>query len=138
MRCVSVALVLSLAGCANVVQPSVDPSLIAIPTQATAGLGTPAACPAALLMGTLVTDERWVLAVRDTEGHTREVIWPSGYAGRRDGNRLALIDALGVPVAHEGDRLQIGGGETGANGAWLACGGISLATARWQPMAAVL
>jgi hypothetical protein len=122
-------MILSIAGCANPVLPTPGPSLIAVPTQPPVGAGSPEACPAALLAATLVSHERWGLAVRDSAGLTRQVIWPNGYAGRRDGARLALIDAVGVLVAHEGDNLLIGGGEIGTDGAWLACGAISLATA---------
>ena len=101
-------------------------ALIAVPTQDPEPAGTPRACPAALIEGILVSDERWGLAIQDPEGLTREVLWPHGYAARREASGLALIDASGSVVAHEGDRVQIGGGETSSDGAWLGCGGIKV------------
>jgi hypothetical protein len=78
---------------------------------------------AALIEGVLVADARWGIALRDSGGEpVRQVIWPHGFAGRVDGGRLALVDASGRVVAHVGDQVRIGGGETGSDGAWLACG----------------
>lgn len=119
-------LIVGLASCGAGTQPTADPSLIAVPTQDPEPAGTPRACPAALIEGILVSDERWGLAIQDPEGLTREVLWPHGYAARREASGLALIDGDGSVVAHEGDRVQIGGGETSSDGAWLGCGGIKV------------
>lgn len=103
-----------------------DPELVAVPTQAPVPAGTPAACPAALIEGTLVADERWGMALAGTDGIRRKVLWPHGYTARREAGGLVLYDAGGSVVAREGDVVSIGGGETGSDGSWLACGGISV------------
>ncbi len=105
-------------------QLTLDPSLVALPTQDPEPSGSPGPCPAALIEGTLVTDERWGLAIEDTDGLTRKVLWPHGYAARVERSRLALLDATGSVVAYQGDLVEIGGGETGSSGTWLGCGGI--------------
>jgi len=94
--------------------------------QAPVPAGTPAACPEALIEGTLVADERWGMALAGTDGLRRKVLWPHGYTARREAGGLVLYDAGGSVVAREGDVVAIGGGETGSDGPWLACGGISV------------
>ncbi len=108
--------------------PTLDPSLIAVPTQEPEPAGSPRPCPAALIEGTLVPDERWGMIIEDVDGLTRKVLWPHGYAARQDGSRLALLDGGGSIVAFEGDLVRIGGGEAGSNGTWLGCGGITVVT----------
>ena len=100
-------------------------TLISVPTQKPQPPGTPQACPAALITGTLVADVRWGIALDDPAGFVREVVWPSGYAARDDG-RLLLLNEAGRVVAREGDQVTIGGGEIGSDGAWLACGGLTV------------
>jgi len=103
-----------------------DPELVAVPTQAPVPAGTPAGCPAALIEGTLVADERWGMALAGTDGLRRKVLWPHGYTARREAGGLVLYDAGGSVVAREGDVVSMAGGETGSDGPWLACGGISV------------
>jgi hypothetical protein len=99
------------------------PGVIALRTQAAE---TPAACPAALIEGVLVRDARSGVGLRDTQGLVRDVLWPNGYSARDEGGRLAVIDGSGKLVAHEGDRVSIGGGEIDANGTWVGCGGTTV------------
>ena len=107
-----------------------EASLITVPTQPPEPAGTPRPCMASLTEGVLVADARWGFALTDPAGgRVREVIWPYGYAARNDGGRLTLIDTTGAVIAHAGDRLRIGGGETGPDHAWLACGGITVVAA---------
>ena len=73
-------------------------------------------------------DERWGMALEDTGGLTRKILWPPGYTTRRDARGLVLYDAVGSTVAREGDVVAIGGGETGSDGEWLGCGGITMVT----------
>ena len=78
----------------------------------------------ALLTGVLVADERWGIAVNVGGGQVVKVIWPLGYAARQDGARLVLIDTEhgDAVIAHEGDRVGVGGGFAGAEeDGWLAC-----------------
>jgi hypothetical protein len=75
----------------------------------------------ARITGRLVADARWGIALQDATGFVHEVIWPYGYAARRDGGRLVLLDAAGRVVAGVGDTVTMGGGERGSNRAWLAC-----------------
>lgn len=111
-----------VSACASNPAPTSAPSSGAIDLRSRPQL-TPAACMAALTQGTVVRDARSGLGLRDATGHVQQVIWPIGYAGRDDGGRVALIDGSGRIVAHEGDRVSIGGGEFGADDAWLACDG---------------
>ena len=120
------AVALGVAACSIGAVPTPDPAAIAVPTQAPQPSGSPAACMASLLEGRLVADERWGLALIDADGTVRKVIWPYGYSARRDVAHTALLDPTGAVVAVTGQGLQIGGGEIGSDGAWLACGAISV------------
>lgn len=120
-----VVLLLPGAPVPSVAQPTVDPSVVGVPTQAPEPSGSPRPCPAALIEGALVTDERWGLVIEDADGLRRKILWPHGYAARV-GSRLALLDASGSIVAYEGDLVRVGGGETGSSGTWLGCGGITV------------
>jgi hypothetical protein len=76
---------------------------------------------AALIEGDLVADSRWGIALRDSTGTFREVIWPFGYTAR-PGDPPELLDERGQTVARVGDRVGIGGGEDASN-TWIACPG---------------
>ena len=78
-------------------------------------------CPAALLTGVLVEQAGDLFVQPESGGALERVIWPSGYAVRRDGNRLAITDSSGRAVAHTDDIVRIGGGEP-EPGTWQACG----------------
>ena len=60
----------------------------------------------------------------------RQVIWPSDYSTRDEGDRLAVLDGTGNVIAHEGDRVEIGGGLVGdrllSAETWLGCGGMRI------------
>lgn len=119
-----------MAACAG---PSPSPSptstettpvgVVALLTQEPQPAGTAQACMAALIEGTLVRQAQSGVGLRDPQGLVRQVIWPNGYLARDDAGRLVVLDASGSVVAHEGDRVSIGGGEIDAQGTWLACGG---------------
>ena len=101
------------------------PSPIAIPTQEPPTAGTPGPCPAALTEGRLVADSVQGIALIEGDDTRRPVIWPYGYFARATSRGLEVVDSEGVVVAREGDRVEIGGGETGPNGdtrPWLVCG----------------
>ncbi len=102
------------------------PGVIALRTQAPEPGETPAGCPAALIEGVLVRDAQSGVGLRDAQGLVRGVIWPNGYSARDDGGRLAVLDGSGNLVAHEGDRVSIGGGEIDTIGTWLGCGGTTV------------
>ncbi len=99
---------------------------IALRTQEPQPAGTGQACMTALIEGTLVREEHSGLALQDAQGLVRQVIWPSGYSARNDGGRFIVLDGSGNVVAHEGDRVSIGGGEIDAKGTWLGCGGTTV------------
>ena len=81
---------------------------------------------AALIEGVLVREEQSGVALQDRQGLVHQVIWPNGYSARDDIGRLVVLDASGNIVAHEGDRVSIGGGEIDAKGTWLGCGGTTV------------
>jgi len=110
----------------SVVPPTIDPSLVAVPTQDPELAGSPGPCRLGLTGGTLVSDERWGLAIENRDGSLQKVLWPHGYAARREASRLALIDGNGSVVAYEGDLVRMGGGLSGTDDAWGACGDITV------------
>jgi hypothetical protein len=121
-----VVILLGACACATTPSPSAPiaagPPLIAVPTQEPAP--TQLACMAALLDGVLIADPRWGVAVQVASGGPiHKVIWPNGFTARTEGGRLALLDRDGHVVAHTGDRVQVSGGEGGADDAWFACDG---------------
>ena len=104
--------------------PSVEPSVVAIPTaEPPAGEG---ACMDALLTGILVADEDAGVVVQAADGATIVVVWPNGWvAVDRDDQRVVLNDR-GDPVAQVGDQVAIGGG-LGAGDRWYTCGEVTRA-----------
>ena len=80
------------------------------------------ACDEALASGRLVASAQSGLAIADSTGHVTEVLWPFGYTARQEAAGLALLDADGRVVAHQGDVIELGGG-LGANNVWAACAG---------------
>jgi hypothetical protein len=99
---------------------------IALRTAAPEPAGTPQACMASVIEGILVRDAPSGIAIRDTQGVMRQVVWPYGYGARDDRGRLAVLDASGAAVAHEGDRVAIGGGAIESGRTWLGCGGTTI------------
>lgn len=102
---------------------------IAVPTLALDPAGSPQACPAALIEGTLRADEDWGVALETSEGAKVMVLWPHGYSATVDDTGLALIDGSGTVVAREGDVVQVGGGGSDAEGTWIGCGGVTVVDA---------
>jgi hypothetical protein len=82
------------------------------------------ACDAALASGRLVSSPRSGLALGNAAGVvTTEVVWPFGYAARRDATGLVLLDSQepdGTVLAREGDWIEVGGGSDGS-GAFVVC-----------------
>ena len=124
------------------------PALLALALGAAlAACGTPVAlrtatakvdaCDMALLAGELVVSAQGGLAVRNAEQVT-EVLWPFGYSATHETTGLVLRDATGKIVAHEGQRVTMGGGG-GANGLFNACAGtvMEVFTAELRSMSAV-
>ncbi len=112
----------AVAGYPGESRPGPAPSQTSAPVPA----GTAAACPAALIEGTLVDDERHGMALAGTDGVRRQILWPPGYTTQLDASGLVLYDEVGSIVAREGDFVSIGGGETASDGPWLACGDITV------------
>ena len=79
-------------------------------------------CPAALLTGTLSEQADELVVIRDGGGAPERVNWPAGYAVRRQGDNLVVVNLFGWVVAREGDRVRLGGGETSQTGTWDVCG----------------
>lgn len=117
-RAVAVVVVMwFVAACGTGSQPSAE--LLAVATQ-DGPLGG-SECPQAAIEGTLATSARWLLGVAGgPAGSVRGVLWPPGFAARRDDGRLVLLDEAHQLVAREGDRVRVGG-EDGSDGVWLAC-----------------
>jgi hypothetical protein len=76
---------------------------------------------AADIEGDLVADDRWGIALKESSGEIRKVIWPFGYSGR-PGAPPELLDERGQTVARSGDHVRIGGGEDSPT-TWIACPG---------------
>jgi hypothetical protein len=87
---------------------------------------TPDACPAALVEGVIVRIPPARVGIQSGGDAPRELIWPNAYTARVVDGRIVVLDEHGDVAVREGDRASIGGGET-APGAWLACGGITVA-----------
>jgi len=121
--------ILMTSGCGEQRSPVASSPLVAVPTQSQLPTGeTPPACAAALIRGRLVADERWGVALTEEgSGLLRRMIWPAGFYARIDGPNLSLNSGDGQVIAHTGDRVEIGGGEAGLDGAWRVCGGLEVA-----------
>jgi len=87
------------------------------------------ACDTALLIGELVPDATWGLAVKPTEGDVLSVVgvvWPNGFSAfRRANGDISLLDEKGSLVALTGQTVSIGGGLK-LDYAWGACGPIAV------------
>lgn len=112
-----------VAGCGSILPPTV----IAIPTN-----GPTVTCPLAEVFGRLVRSDQWGIAFGDDAGRVRKVIWPNGYHGVNDGDRVALVDGSGQIVAHVGDTIHAAGGAVGPTGdadhTTLVCSDIVVST----------
>jgi len=84
---------------------------------------SPIACPEARTEGIFVRQPQSGAGLRDSQGAVWQVIWPTDYTARDDGGRLVALDGGGNVIAHEGDRVEIGGQDIGG-GTWLGCGGM--------------
>lgn len=122
-RMVFVALILGVsvgaAGCGGQGHASTSsptPGRLAIPTQ----LSTPLSCMDALLVGVLVPDDRWGVALAtDVNAPHVQVVWPAGFYAI-PGDPVRLYDASGRLVAAAGETMRIGGGYT-ADAYWETC-----------------
>jgi hypothetical protein len=83
----------------------------------------------ALMGGTLAKHAQTGLGIADQEGAVIPVEWPFGYSAHMEGVKIALVDASGMVVAREGDRIQVGGGMgpgPAPNAVWFACGPVQV------------
>lgn len=129
------AIVLIAIGALAILRPSngaPSGSEVAVRTQAPfSDSETPPPCPAGELRGQLVADEVEGVIILEESGLRRAVIWPHGYVARLNAGGLELLDERGQVVAHEGDQIVIGGGESGEgpDPPWLACGRLDVVEA---------
>lgn len=111
---------------APIVQPSaVTGTPVQVRTQPTPPeSGSPAACPAGLLLGILASDTAEGLVVVEESGFRRAVIWPYGFSAILYDGSVHLLDADGDAIAVEGDEVSISGGEwpSDVTRPWSACG----------------
>jgi hypothetical protein len=79
-------------------------------------------CFLANTTGRLVTDADAGTAIvqEDMAKLTVPVVWPEGYAGRRSGSQVRILDATGKVVATTGERYVLLGGY-GGDGSWVTC-----------------
>ena len=118
-RLAVVAITGLLASCADGPPPA---DLIAIPTSPPTGFQIgPQACPGALLEGKLIADDEFGFVVAHADGFVSAVTWPNGYVAR-DAERRELLDGDGRVVAHEGDLVALGGGESSVGPGFVVCG----------------
>jgi hypothetical protein len=66
-------------------------------------------CPAARIGGVLAPDPAYGLGVLSHDGAVHGVVWPNGYAARRDAGGIVLLDRSSQVVAHEGDEVVMSG-----------------------------
>jgi len=119
LRTLTLIATLVLGACA---EPAPEPVAIPVLTQQPPDPGAPFACMDALLVGTLVTDPRWGIAVAgEGGGRVVKVYWPSGYVGREADGVIELLDRTGRVVGRVGDHVELGGG-LGIEDAWYTCG----------------
>ena len=119
IRLLVLAAIVALAACDATAEPEVF--VIVVPTQPPPVAQQ--ACMSALLTGTLVTDQRWGMAVRASDGSVIKVIWPNGYVGRASDAGVELLDGHGEVIGRAGEPIEVGGGLGDAAGTtWFACG----------------
>lgn len=86
---------------------------------------TTRACPASFVIGILVRSGASLAIDDEADRSVRDVIWSPEFEVRDDQPGLIVVDTSGVPVAAEGDRVRLNGGEW-EDGRWYACGGIEV------------
>ena len=111
-----------MAGCASTPAPAGTQSVVVVALRTWAPL-SPIACPEARTEGILVRQPQSGAGLRDNQGAVWQVIWPTDYTAREDGGRLVVLGGGGNVIAHEGDRVEIGGQDVGGE-TWLGCGGM--------------
>jgi hypothetical protein len=120
-----ITLAAAMAACATAPSSATAPAaLVALRTGVPS---SPEACPLARNEGSLVRQPQSGAGLRDNTGAVWQVIWPTEYTARDEGGRLVVLDGSGNVVAHEGDRVEIGGQDVGG-GTWLGCGGMRVVT----------
>jgi hypothetical protein len=97
-------------------------------SSAAAAGGCAQACAGALLTGQLTEQGAELVVVPIPGGPSEHVVWPSGHAVKRDGDRLVLTNVFGQVVARANDRVHLGGGER-ESGTWVVCGEFAVETA---------
>jgi len=125
-----ITLAAAMSACATT--PSSAPASATAPPAAAVALRTwvpssPEACPMARTEGTLVRQPQSGAGLRNNAGVVWQVIWPTDYTARDEGGRLVVLDGSGNVIAHEGDRVEIGGQDVGG-GTWLGCGAMRVMT----------
>lgn len=123
---VATILVTVMAACAatptvGITTPGTSP-VAAVPLR-TMAPSSPEACPMARTEGTLVRHQQSGAGLRDPAGAVWQVIWPTDYTARDEVGRITVYDGGGNLIAHEGDRVEIGGQDVGG-GTWLGCAGM--------------
>ena len=76
-------------------------------------------CLLNVVEGELVADDTAGSAIIDG-GVRTPIRWPYGFAGRRSGAEVEILDPTGNVVARTGTRIRLGGGAP-VPGVWLAC-----------------
>lgn len=103
----SILLTVALMLSACDVSLDIDESDIYFPAAESASLGY----PMATIHGTLIFDGKYLL-IRTEYLDTFLIIWPYGYSVNSDGDEIQILDESDQVVAHVGDFIIAGGGET--------------------------
>ena len=90
------------------------------------GAGSCVSCPLALLEGVLAAGPGEQFVARHSSGDSGPIRWPDGYAVRRGSGGLLLTNRFGDVVAHEGDSVRLGGGQTGDGDGFAVCGEMTI------------
>jgi hypothetical protein len=83
---------------------------------------TASPCMSSTIEGQLILAAGLGVDLKEPNGSVRRVIWPDGYTFS-PGKDRTVVDGQGTAIAKVGDQVELGGGESGPENAWLVCPG---------------
>ena len=110
----ALAVAVAIAGC-GIAPASASPDTVVLLTGREGDTG----CLLDVIEGELVADPNAGSVIVDG-GVRTPIRWPYGFAGRRSGAEVEILDPSGHVIARTGTRIRLGGGAP-VPGVWLAC-----------------